>query len=205
MRTQIAKPAATEVPIAEPLASRWSPRAFDPDHPVEPEKVTALFEAARWAPSSSNEQPWRYLVFDGRDAEARRMAEDCLTPGNAWAKRAAILLIGCTKRTYTRNGKPNRHATHDLGAASMSLVLQATSMGLIAHQMGGFDPAAARGAFAIPDDFDVMTMIAVGYPGDVDLLPPERRASETGPRSRKPAANFAFRDRWPGEADLRTA
>jgi nitroreductase len=205
MLTPVAKPAVAEVPIAEPMASRWSPRAFDPSRTVEPEKLLALFEAARWAPSSSNEQPWRYMVFDGRNRDARERAESCLAGGNSWAKRAPLLLIACAKRTYTRNGKLNGHAAYDLGAATMALVLQATALGLVAHQMGGFDPEAARTHFAVPDDFSVLTMIAIGYPGEVDLLPPDRRDAELGPRSRKPVAEFVFGDRWPEAVSARTA
>lgn len=197
MLTPVAKPAVTEVPIAEPMASRWSPRAFDPGRAVEPPKLRALLEAARWAPSSSNEQPWRYLLFDGRDQEARAKAEACLSRGNGWARRAPLLLVACAKSTYTRHGKPNGHASHDLGAASMALVLQATALGLVAHQMGGFDPVAARTHFAVPDDFEIVTMIAIGYPGEIADLPPERRDAETGPRSRKPVAEIAFHDHWP--------
>lgn len=205
MLTPVAKPARTDAPIEDLIAARWSPRAFDSTREVEPEKLSSLFEAARWAPSSSNEQPWRYLVFDGSDADARQRAEECLSRGNAWAKNAPVLLIGAARTTFTRHGKPNRHAAHDLGAASMALVLQATALGLIAHQMGGFDPAVARGHFAVPEEFDLLTMIAVGYPGDVDELPAERRAAETGSRSRKPEKEFVFVGGWPTGIVERTA
>lgn len=205
MRTPLFKPAATEAPIEELIAGRWSPRAFDSGRRVEPEKLASLLEAARWAPSCFNEQPWRYLVFDGSDPEARQKAEECLVEGNAWAKRAAVLLIGVVRGTFTHNGKPNRHATHDLGAASLALALQAAALGLVVHQMGGFKPDDARSFFAIPEGFEPLTMIAVGYAGDVDLLTLSQKAGETGPRARKPQAEFVFFGRWPVETADRTA
>jgi len=205
MLTPVAKPAPTDAPIEALLAARWSPRAFDPGRRVEPEKLARLFEAARWAPSCFNEQPWRYLIFDGSDPDARRNAEACLTDGNAWAKRASVLLVGVARETFSHNGKPNRHAIHDLGAASMALVLQATALGLVAHQMGGFNPAMARSFFGIPEGFEPMTMIAVGYPGEQEELSPDRLKSETGPRSRKPQRAFVFHGHWPASAAERTA
>ena len=202
MLTPLFKPAATDAPIENLIAGRWSPRALDASRRVEPEKLLSLFEAARWAPSCFNEQPWRYLVFDGSDSEARQKAEACLAEGNAWAKQAPVLLIGVVRETFTRNDKPNRHAAHDLGAAGLALALQATALGLVVHQMGGFDPGAARGYFSIPEGFEPLTMIAVGYPGDVDLLAPNLKTGETGPRTRKPQKEFVFFGGWSaGSAD----
>jgi len=200
MRTPVHKPAPTDHPIVELVADRWSPRAIDAQRPVEKEKLARLFEAARWAPSCFNEQPWRYLVLDGSDPEARRKAEDCLAEGNAWAKQAPVLLIGVAREAFTHNGKPNRHAAHDLGAASLAVALQASALGLVAHQMGGFDPARARSSCAIPEGYEPFTMIAIGYPGDVENLPAAAQKSETGPRSRRPQRDFVFFGRWPQSA-----
>jgi nitroreductase len=205
MLTPLFKSAATDAPIEELIAGRWSPRAFDANRRVEPEKLSSLFEAARWAPSCFNEQPWRYLVFDGSNPDARQKAEDCLVDGNAWAKQAPVLLIGVVRGTFTHNDKPNRHAAHDLGAASLALALQAAALGLVVHQMGGFKPDAARSYFSIPEGFEPLTMIAVGYPGDVDLLAPNQKAGETGPRSRKPQREFVFFASWQAQPDERTA
>ena len=156
----------------------------------------SILEAGRWAPSSSNEQPWRYLVFDRSDPEALVKAHDCLSSGNAWAKAAPVLMLSVAKLTYTRNGKPNRHAGHDTGAASISMALQATALGLWLHQMGGYDPEKARANFGIPDDFDPMAMIALGYMLPETEIPPEILLRDQAPRVRNPVAAMAFRGQW---------
>jgi len=176
------KPAPAEHPIAPLVARRFSARAFDPRKPVSPGLMMRLFEAARWAPSCFNEQPWRYLWFES--AGALEKARGCLTPGNAWAKNAPVLLLSIARETWRRNGKPNRWAQHDVGAASLSLALQATELGLYVHQMGGFDADQARALFEIPPGETPMAMIAVGWPGDPATLPEEKRAAELGPRKR---------------------
>lgn len=170
---------------------------MDPDRPVEPERLKSLFEAARWSPSCFNEQPWRYLVFDRSDAEARRRAEDCLSEGNAWAKRASVLMIGVYSEKYAYNNKPNVHAPHDLGMASLSMALQATSMGLLFHQMAGFSPTKAREYFNISDGFTPLTMIACGYPGVIEALSEKQRVAETAPRVRRPQEQSFFLNAWP--------
>jgi len=190
------KPAETQQPIHEIIARRWSPRAIDPDRSVSRETLISLLEAARWAPSSGNEQPWRYLVFDRGNPEALEKAWDCLSQGNAWARKAPLLLLSVAKNNRARNDQPNRHAQHDTGLASENLVLQAVSLGLVAHQMAGFDAGRAREAFAIPDDYTPMAMIAIGYAGNVEDLPPDLQERENAPRSRKPLSEIAFSARW---------
>lgn len=190
------KPAQTLQPVHEIIARRWSPRAIDPDRGVSRETLIALLEAARWAPSSFNEQPWRYLVFDGSDPDALEKARACLRPGNAWARNAPVLLLSVAKDNWDRNNQPNRHAQHDTGLASENLALQAVAMGLVTHQMAGFDAARAREAFGIPDGFTPMAMIAVGYPGSVEELPPDLQEREKAPRIRKPLGEIAFYGRW---------
>lgn len=190
------KPATTDFPLEPVIARRWSPRAYEPDRPVADTDLRTCLEAARWAPSCFNEQPWRFLVFDHRDPEAQAKAHDCLSEGNAWAKRAPVLILSVAKLTFTHNGKPNRHAAYDVGAATVSLALQATALGMFAHQMAGFDSAKARAAFAIPDDYEPMAMMALGYSGKVEALPERQRASELAPRSRRPMAEIAFHGRW---------
>ena len=190
------KPASSIVPIHPLLARRWSPRAVDPNRRVEPEKLQALLEAARWAPSCFNEQPWRYLLFDGRDPAALEAARTCLSEGNAWARKAPVLLLSVAKEHFTHNDKPNRHGQHDVGLASENLVLQATELGLVTHQMAVFDAARARELFRIPEGFTPMAMIVLGYPGKLEDLPAALQEREKAPRSRKPATEWAFAGKW---------
>jgi len=190
------KPAVTDYVLAPIIDRRWSPRAYDPDRPIADTDLTTCLEAARWAPSCFNEQPWRFLVFDRHDPEALAQARDCLAEGNAWAKRAPVLILSTAKAVFTHNRKPNRHAAHDVGAAAVSLALQATALGMFAHQMAGFDVVKARTAFAIPDDYEPMAMIALGYYGKVEDLPEPQRASEVGQRSRRSLSEIAFCGRW---------
>lgn len=194
------KPAETRHPIANLLKRRWSPRAIDPGRPVEREKILSLLEAARWAPSAYNEQPWRYLVFEASDGEAIEKGRSCLVEGNAWARNAPLLLIAVVKESFTHDGRPNSWARHDLGLASENLVLQAVELGLVAHQMAGFDPRRARELFGIPEGFTPVTMIAVGYPGDPKRLSPKQQEMESAPRVRREISSFSFfRGVWPRE------
>lgn len=190
------KPAPVAVPIHELLQRRWSPRAFA-DRPVEPEKLASLFEAARWAPSCFNEQPWRFLLCTReRPADFQRLL-GCLAEANAvWARQAPVLLLSAAKRNFSHNGKPNRHAVHDVGLAAENLVLQAVALGLCAHQMAGFDAAEAREAFAIPEEFEPVAAIAVGYPGDPTRLPAELQERERAPRVRRPRSEILFGGQW---------
>jgi nitroreductase len=192
------KPAVTQPPIAELIARRWSPRAIDPNQPVSREQVLALLEAARWAPSCFGEQPWRYLVWDRfRDLARWQQAFECLAEGNqGWVKNAPILLLSLAAPNFGHNDKPNRWAQHDTGAASENLCLQATALGLVAHQMGGFDPDKAKATFAIPAGYTCMAMIAVGHPGPVEVLPEALRERELAPRERKPLDSLVFEGGW---------
>lgn len=190
------KKAQTRVPIQELMARRWSPRAFDPDRAVERAQVLALLEAARWGPSCFNEQPWRFLVFDGSDPDARQRARDCLVEGNAWARRAPLLILSVARHDFTRNDKPNRHAQHDVGLATENLVLQATALGLATHQMAGYDADRARREFRIPEGYTPMAMIAVGHPGSAAELPEPLREREAAPRERRALEEIAFDGGW---------
>lgn len=190
------KKAVTDHPVHDLIARRWSPRAVDPSRPVEPEQVRSLLEAARWAPSCFNEQPWRYLVFDGSDEPARERARACLAEGNAWARQAPLLLLSVARETFTRNDKPNRHAQHDVGLATENLVLQATALGLATHQMAGYDADRARREFRIPEGYTPMAMIAVGHPGSAAELPEPLREREAAPRERRALEEIAFDGGW---------
>lgn len=192
------KPAPLTHSIHSLLADRWSPTAFAEGRPVERSKIRRLLEAARWAPSCFNEQPWRYLVFDGTDSEALDRARKCLVEGNAWALKAPVLMLSVAGEFFERNGKPNRHAQHDVGLASENLVLQAQEVGLVAHQMAGFDSDRARAEFGIPPEYTPMAMIAVGYPyrGKVEDLPEKLRERDLAPRGRKALGEVAFAGSW---------
>lgn len=190
--------AATSVPIHDLIATRWSPRALDQDTPVPRRHITALLEAARWAPSCFGDQPWRYLVWDRHaDETAWQQAFDCLAEGNqAWVRRCPVLLAALADSVFERNGKPNRWAQYDTGAASENLCLQAAAMGLAAHQMGGFDKTRLAEFFEIPERFTAMAMIAVGVPAGPDTLPVAFRDGETAARERRPLSELAFDGRW---------
>ena len=192
------KPAVTQVAIAELIARRWSPRAIDPNRPVSREHLLALLEAARWAPSCFGDQPWRYLVWDRfRDPAGWQQAFECLAEGNQdWVKNAPVLLLAVAAPNFGHNNKPNRWAQYDTGAASENLCLQATALGLVAHQMGGFDPDRARARFGIPADHACMAMIAVGHSGSVEALPDALRERELASRERKSLASIAFEGGW---------
>jgi len=190
------KIAVTDHPITDLIARRWSPRGYDPSRPVSRDDLMSLLDAARWAPSSANEQPWRYLVFDQSDLDALAKAHDCLAPGNAWAKAAPVLMLSVARLTYTRNGKPNRHAGHDVGAASGSMAIQAVALGLWIHQMGGYDAEKARLYFGIPEDCEPMAMIAVGYMLPEKDIAPDIVQRDQAPRSRQPISAMAFGGHW---------
>lgn len=191
------KPAQTHFPIHDLLARRWSPRAFD-ERPVDMDTLRTLFEAARWAPSSNNEQPWRFIVASktGQQAEWNRLF-DCLLEGNRrWVVHAPVLMLSIASMNFEDDGTPNRHAFHDTGLAAENLVLQATASGLVAHQMAGFDVEKARVDLKIPSGCEPVAMIAIGYPGDPAVLPERLRERELRPRSRRAIREWAFWGQW---------
>ena len=182
-----------QAPVHELIAARWSTRAFD-ERPVEADKLASCLEAARWAPSCYNDQPWRFLVTDRhRDAAAWQKLCACLTPGNQdWARRAPVLILACTTRHFAHNGQPNRWAQYDTGQAVMSLCLQATALGLFTHQMGGFDAEQVRQTFVLAGEWVPMSVIALGYRADPAALDEALRQRDEAPRQRKPLAAIAF-------------
>jgi len=164
---------------------RWSPRSFA-DREVSREELVAIFEAARWAMSSGNEQPWRYIV-GLRGTDTHRKIFEALVPGNQnWAGKAPVLIIGTAAKNLARSGAPNKFAMHDLGAADAYLVLETASLCLAAHQMAGYDEAKARELLGIPEEFHFGSVIALGYQDDPEKLgDPTLVEREVGPRSRK--------------------
>lgn len=188
------KNATTDYPVHEFITNRYSPYVYE-DRAVSPDDLKALFEAARWSASSFNEQPWRYIVVTRENAVEYDRLLSCLMEGNQeWARRAPVLALGVIKTSFTRNDKPNRVALHDLGAASASLTLEATSRGIAVHQMGGILPDKAREVYAVPEGYEVVTGIAIGYAGAPDDSNLGQRDST--PRKRRPLAEFVFTGRW---------
>jgi len=189
------KPAETHHPLHDLLKRRWSPRAFA-ERPVEPDKLHSLFEAARWAPSSNNEQPWRFLVGTSENKADWDRLFTCLVEGNQkWAHRAPVLMLSVAKLTFD-DGSANRHAIYDTGMAVENLVIQATALGLFVHQMAGFRVHQAREECKIPSGYEPMAMIAVGYPGDPGTLPDHLRERELKPRERNSISEFVFSGTW---------
>jgi nitroreductase len=189
--------------ILDVFAQRWSPRAFA-DRPVEPEKIRRMLEAARWTMSSYNEQPWRYLMASRHeDPEAYERLHHCLTEGNrSWARHAPVLMLSFYKTTFSRNDRPNRCAPHDVGAASAALTFQATAMDLYVHQMAGIQKDVIHETYDVPDDFEPMAGLAVGYLGDPAMLSEGKQKSERSPRSRKTLGEFVFGEEWGTSAEL---
>jgi nitroreductase len=188
------KVAETIVPIHDLIRRRWSPRAFS-ERPVEPEKLLSVFEAARWAASSSNEQPWAFLVATNDEPKNHEEMLGVLVDFNrGWANKAPVLIL-TVARTH-KDGKAIRHAFYDLGQAAANLTLQATDYGLMTHTMGGFNVEAAMERFAVPDEWEPVSVIALGYPGDPNSLPEKLREREIAQRQRKHARTFVFSGSW---------
>jgi nitroreductase len=185
-------PAGTVPEVHDLILRRWSPKHFrEPDVPQP--VLHALFEAARWAASSFNEQPWRFILARRGEPGYQRLLE-VLTPRNReWASGAPVLLLTAASRSFSRNGTPNLHALHDAGMALATLALQAVSLGLAVHPMAGFDRAAAREAFHIPEDYELGAAVAIGYPAEPQ--PPSTR-------TRKPLSEFVFTGEWGRPAEL---
>jgi nitroreductase len=170
---------------------RWSPRTYS-DKEVTAAELKTLFEAARWAASSSNEQPWRFLVGRRGDETYQKIFNTLVEFNQSWAKSAPVLVLSVAKKTFTSNGKPNAYGLHDTGAASATLALQATADGLHTHSMAGFDREQARASFAIPSDYEIGAVTAIGYLGDPASLPEHLHKMEVSPRQRKPLEEFVF-------------
>ncbi len=196
MSTMSSMTAMTDAPIHELLAKRWSPYAFS-DKRVSAADLRSLFEAARWAPSSYNEQPWRYIVATSDNPKEFERLLSCLVEGNqAWARQAPVLALGVFSHNLERTGKPNAAAQHDLGLASAQLTVEATARGLSVHQMIGIVPDKAREVYAIPKDFSALTGLAIGYPGKPDRLPEPLRGRDAARKPRRPIAATVFSGAW---------
>lgn len=190
------KNAATDHPILKLLAERWSPYGFE-ERPVPEADLRSLFEAARWAASSYNEQPWNYLVATREDSLEFGRLLSCLVEANqAWAKAAPVLVLGVVSLQFAKNKKDNRAAVHDLGLAAGNLLVEATSRGLSVHQMIGILPDKAREIYQIPAHYEAWTALAIGYKADPAKLPEALRERDLTPRQRKPLGKFVFSGKW---------
>jgi nitroreductase len=193
------KVAAPDHAIHELIQHRWSPRAYDASRLVPRAELMRLFEAARWAPSSRNEQPWRFVVLDRvAGPEQWRKLFETLTPSNqAWAAAAPVLVLAAVRTTYEDIGAENQMSYYDAGQAVALLTVQATSQGLSIRQMEGFDRARAREAFGIPAEFEPAVAMAIGYAGDPEALSLEKhKAAEKQPRQRRPLSDFVYEGHW---------
>ena len=189
-------PANPQVPIHSLLQERWSPRAFS-QKMVEKDALQSLLEAARWASSCFNEQPWSFLVSTSQEKEEHGKMLSCLAEANqSWAKEAPVLMITIVKLAFAHNGTSNRHASHDVGLAVGNLVVQATALGLGVHQMAGIHPDVAKSLYHIPDTHEALTALALGYFGDPQSLPDALRERELAIRTRQPLSEFVFSGQW---------
>lgn len=197
------KPANNEYPINELIRRRWSPRAFD-SRPIPADKLLSILEAARWAASSRNEQPWNFILGIKESAQdAYDALLGCLNETNRdWAQTAPVLVLSVAHNKFTRNDRDNRYALHDVGMANLSMILQAMEYDIFAHMMAGFDADAARAACEIPLDYTPVTITALGFPGDPDALEEKYKEREYGARSRRPLAELIFEGRWNNPAAL---
>jgi len=192
----VEKPADVQHPIHDLIKRRWSPRAFS-DRSIKPETLQSLLEAARWAPSSNNEQPWSFIVAAKDDPDEFGRLLSCLVEGNSlWAQHAPVLMVSVARLSFEDDGQPNRHAFHDVGQAVANLIVQATALGLMVHQMAGFHPDKVRELYSVPKEFEPVAAMALGYPGDPQSLPDKLKKRELAPRERKPITEFVFTGRW---------
>ncbi len=198
----MSKQADTDYPVHQLIAERWSPYGFSDSVPPT-DDLLALFEAARWAASSYNEQPWSYIVATRDNADEFSRLLGCLVEGNqGWATAAPVLAISVASLAFKRNGKPNAAAIHDLGLAAGNLTLEATARGLAVHQMIGILPDVARETYQIPDDHQPLTGLAIGYAANPGDLPDALRERDESPRERKPLSEFVFAGKWGATSDL---
>ncbi len=185
------KPANTNRNISENIKNRWSPRAFD-GKPIEEGKLLSILEAGRWAASAFNEQPWRFVVGKKGDEKYEKILASLIEWNRQWAGEAPVLILNLAKRTFTRNGKPNTTALYDLGQAVAGMAIEAVNQELITHQMSGFDMEKAETLLAVSDDFQAVSVMAVGTAGNIKNLSEDMQQMETSTRERKTIEELLF-------------
>lgn len=192
----MSKEAKTKFPIHNILKNRWSPRAFSDEIPSA-EQLMSLFEAARWAASSFNEQPWRFVVgIKGKGDTYEKLFSGLNEFNQKWAKSAPVLVFVCAKETFSHNDKPNSHHMYDCGAAMSNLCTQATAEGLYVHQMAGILPDVAQTNLNVPEGFKPITAAAIGYIGNPDELPDDHKKSELAERNRRSLDEILYIGEW---------
>jgi nitroreductase len=191
------KPAQNQYPIHDLIKYRWSPVIFNNSKMVESEKIASLLEAAKWSPSCFNEQPWSFIVATKENPEEYEKLFSCIVEGNQkWVQNVPVLMMAIAKLNFASNNNFNRHAFHDVGLALGNLTLQAESMGLRVHQMGGFYIEKTREVYQIPEGYEPITAIAIGYEGDMDAAETDLQKRDNSPRIRKPLQEFVFSNTW---------
>lgn len=203
MQTVIDKKAETDVQLNDLIARRWSPRGFDPNKSIDTPTLRSMLEAARWAASSSNLQPWRFIVAPKENKEEFQKVLSVIKEGNQqWAQHASVLMIGVINK-YRRADVLNRHASYDLGQATALMILQALDHDIYARQMGGFFPDKAREVYNIPDEYEAFTAIAFGYKTvDLSHMTDDHREKEGATRVRQPLNEMVFNGSWAQTADF---
>jgi len=197
-------PAKSEHPVHTLIQNRWSPRAFS-EKPISDQALRSLFEAARWAPSSSNEQPWAFIVATKDETEGYAKILSTLVEFNqSWAKHAPLIGIAVSEMEFARNQHPNRNAFYDTGAAMAYLTTEATARELFVHQMAGFDPQKAIEVLQIPKGWEPIAAFVIGFVGDANSLPDGLRDRELAARSRKPLSDFVMSGQWGQKAHFLT-
>lgn len=194
--TAVHKPAETSRPVHDIIRNRWSPRAFAPT-PVPADALVSVMEAGRWAASSNNVQPWRFVVGTTADPDAHAALVKAFNVRNQrWTQFAPVLMVVLARRTAENDDKPNAHAWYDTGAAVAQMAAQATALNLRMHQAAGIDRDYIRAELAVPADYDIIAGLALGYQGDPSALPDDLAARETEPRKRRALAETFFTGRF---------
>ena len=195
------KPADNDFPILDQLRDRWSPRAFS-GRPVPAESLRSLLEAARWAPSCFNAQPWRFIIATRESDGEFQAALSCLVEGNQkWAEHAPVLLFAIARMNFD-NGKENRHALYDTGQAMALLSVQATALGLFVHQMAGIVHEQIQQTYGLPEGYQAASGAAIGYYGETDSLAENLREMELAPRTRMALSETVYSGTWEQPAPL---
>ena len=195
------KPANTPLHIHPNVRQRWSPRSFS-DRRVEKEKLQRIFEAARWAPSSFNIQPWRFIVGQKGDDTWEKLYETLVSFNQQWAGTADVLVLAIGNSISPKNGNINKVFEYDVGQSMAYITFQLVEEGLVAHQMGGFSPEKATELFDIPDDHKPIAMMAIGYQGSPDALSPDFAEMEKAPRDRKEIDELVFTEQFGQPANM---